>query len=117
MNATRLFFPVVVGACLCGCASERSNVSTEDAEAHKLSVCKVNYSATPEIKELAEHTRRIGNEMYPKVLVLLADDTAKLPRQFDIVFKRHTWRGNPGVTIGKRVRLNAGWSAQNAVGL
>jgi len=48
--------------------------------------------------ELAEHARQFGNEMYPKVLALLADDNSRSPHQFDILFKKHTWRGNPGVT-------------------
>ena len=116
MNAARLFFPVVVGACLCGCASERSNVSTENEEAHTLFVRKVDYSATPEMKELAEHTRRVGNEMYPKVLALLADDTAKLPHQFDIVFRRRL-EGNFGQTVGATINLRAEWFAKNPTDL
>jgi|ERR1043166_200743 hypothetical protein len=51
-------------------------------------VRKVTFRQTPEMKELAERVRQIGNEMYPKILALLGDNTAKLPRQFDIVFKK-----------------------------
>jgi len=59
----------------------------------------VDYSEAPEVKELAEHARRVGNEMYPKIVALLADDTSKLPQHFVIGFKRRTWRGMPGVTL------------------
>ena len=117
MNTTEFFFPVVVAVCLCGCASSRSTVSTKSVGADTPSVRSVDYSRTPEMKELAEHARQLGDEMYPKVLALLADETAKLPHQFDIVFKKRTWRGMGGVTLGARVRLNAGWLANNPASL
>jgi len=77
----------------------------------------VDYSEAPEVKELAEHARRVGNEMYPKIVALLVDDTSKLPQHFVIGFKRRTWRGMPGVTLGTRIRLNADWVAKNPAGL
>src|SRR5437773_7936733 len=102
---------------LCGCASGRPIVSTNDTETGKVSVRKVDFSEAPEMKELAERTRRIGNAMYPRVLEVLGADTAKLPKQFDIIFKKQTWRGNPGVTFGRRIRLNADWVSKNPAGL
>src|SRR5256885_2357440 len=117
MHITRLCFVVVVAVCLCGCASSRSTVSTKSVGADAPSVRKVDYSRTPEMKELAEHARQLGDEMYPRVLALLADDAAKLPQQFDIVFNKRTWRGMGGVTLGARVRLNAGWLANNPASL
>src|SRR5438046_10710191 len=84
---------VSVALHLCGCASSRSTVSTKSVGADAPSVRKVDYRRTPEVNELAERARQLGDEMYPKVLALLADDTAKLPRQFDIVFRKRTWRG------------------------
>jgi hypothetical protein len=53
------------------------------------SVRKVDFNQTPDMKELAEHARGIGNELYPKVLALMDDGSARLPRQFDIIFKKH----------------------------
>lgn len=55
-------------------------------------VRKVDFSQTPEVKELAEHARQIGNQMYPKVVALLGDGTTKLPKQFDIVFRKNLSR-------------------------
>ena len=102
---------------LCGCASGRPTVSTNNTQSGKAPVRKVDFSGAPEVKELAERTRQVGNEMYPRVLAVLADDTSKLPQQFVVVFKRRTWRGMPGVTLGTRIRLNAGWVAKNPAGL
>src|SRR6266542_6306843 len=61
--------------------------STNNTQSGKASVRKVDFSEAPEAKELAEHARRIGIEVYPKILALLADGASKLPRQFDIVLK------------------------------
>jgi len=65
---------------------------------------------------LAEHARRIGNEMYSKILALLADDSSTLPRRFDIVFKRHI-EGNFGQTVGATINLRAEWFAKNPTDL
>jgi len=90
-----------------------ANASIRSSQADKACVRKVDFSEAPELKELAERARRIGNEMYPRVLALLADDTSNLPHQFDIVFKRHTSRGAPGATRVRTIRLNAGWLANS----
>src|SRR6266542_4304454 len=108
---------VSVSVGLCGCAIVRSTASAKGAAADTAFVRSVDFNQTPEVKEFAERARRIGNEMYPRVLAVLADDTSKLPKQFDIIFKKHTWRGNPGVTFGNRIRLNADWVAKNPAGL
>ena len=111
------FVAVSVSVGLCGCAITRPTVSSKGTAAATGFVRKVDIHQASEVKELAEHARQFGNEMYPKVLALLVDDHSTLPHQFDILFKKHTWRGMPGVTLGTRIRLNAGWSAKNAVGL
>jgi len=80
------------------------------------SVRKVDISRAPEIKELAEHARRIGDEMYPKVRAMLADDSSRLPRRFDIVFKKHL-EGNRGQTVGATINLRAEWFAKNPTDL
>src|SRR6266566_619484 len=108
---------VTVAFCVCGCASGRVTVFTNNTQSGKASVRKVDFSEVPGMKELAERTRRIGNEMYPRLLEVLGADTSKLPKQFDIILKKQTWRGNPGVTFGKRIRLNADWVSKNPAGL
>src|SRR5689334_17650722 len=78
-------------------------------------VHKVDFSKTPEMKDLAERARRTGNEMYPKILALLSDDTSKLPRQFDIVFEKRL--DDVGQTLGTKVHLNADWFSKNPTNL
>ena len=117
MNTVRLVSVVAATVCLYGCASGRLTLANKSTGADKASVCKVDFSEAPGMKELAERARQLGNEVYPKILTLLADDTSKLPQHFDIVFKKHTWRGNPGVTLGTRIRLNAEWLTKNPASL
>ena len=101
---------------LCGCASGRPAASANNAQSGRASVRKVDFSEVPEVKELAERARRIGNEMYPKILALLADGSTKLPRQFDIVFRKHLV-GNFGQTVGATINLRAEWFAKNPTDL
>src|SRR5437667_779545 len=68
---------IIVTVSLCGCASGRSAVPTRHIGTEKGHVRNVDFSQTPEIRELADYARRIGNEMYPKILALLADDSSK----------------------------------------
>ena len=67
------------GGLLSACASSQTQqgatVSISSPRADKAFVRKVDFSGAPEMRELAERARRIGNEMYPRVLALLADDT------------------------------------------
>jgi Peptidase of plants and bacteria len=76
------------------------------------SVRKVDFSEAPEMKELAGHARQIGDDIYPQILALLAEDTAKLPRQFGIVFKRRLTGDNAGGTQGTLIELNSDWFAR-----
>jgi hypothetical protein len=108
-----LVFLGLLGACASSPTLKDATVTTRRPQADKAFVRKVEFSGAPEMRELAERARRIGNEMYPKVLALLADDSSRLPRQFDIVFKKHL--GSPGVTSGRTIRLNAGWLANSPV--
>ena len=91
-------------------------VSTNNTQSRKRSVRKVDLSGAPEVEALAERARRVGNEMYPKILALLADGSSKLPRQFDIVFKKHL-EGNFGQTVGATINLRAEWFAKNPTDL
>ena len=107
---------VSVALHLCGCASGRPIVSTNNTPPGNASVRKVDFSEAPEARALAERARQIGNEMYPRVVALLADDSSKIPRQFDIVFKRHL-EGNFGQTVGATINLRAEWFAKNPIDL
>jgi hypothetical protein len=107
---------VSVALPLCGCASGRPIVSTNNRPPGNASVRKVDFSEAPQVKESAEHARRIGNEIYPKILTLLADDSSKLPLQFDIVFRKHL-EGNFGQTVGTTINLRAEWFAKNPTDL
>ena len=116
MNAIRLVSAVTATVCLGGCASGGGlTLSTKSTVAGKESVRKVDFRQEPEMKKLAERARQIGNQVYPKILAVLAEDTSNLPQRFDIVFKKHTWGGYPGVTRGAKIRLNAGWLSDHPV--
>lgn len=71
------------------------------------SVRKVNFKEAPEMKDVAAEVRRVGNEMYPRVLALLSDGESKLPQQFDVVFKKRLPEDYPASTVGKKVYINA----------
>lgn len=75
---------------------------------HRASVRKVDFSETPEMKELAERARRVGNQAYPKILALLADEASKPPRRLNIIFKKQL-PGNVGQTVGNTISLRADW--------
>ena len=62
---------------LCGSASGRPAASANNAQSGRASVRKVDFSEVPEVKELAQRARRIGNEMFPKIVALLADGSTK----------------------------------------
>ena len=67
-------------------------------------VRKVHISKAPEAREFAEVVRREGNELYPKILELLAEDPLKPPRHFEIVFKRLK-SGNNGETDVRHAKI------------
>ena len=108
-----LVFAGLLSACVSSQTHKGATVSAGGPAADKAFVRRVDYSEAPEMKELAERARQIGNEMYPKVLAVLADDTSTLPQQFHIIFKKHTSGGAPGTTLGTTIRLNAGWLTDN----
>ena len=56
-------------------------------------------SVTLQMKEVAEHVRRFGNEMYPKILGLLVEDPSKVPARFDVIFKEHGRRVRRGMLL------------------
>ena len=65
---------------------------------------------------MAERARQIGDEIYPIVVALLADDSSKIPRQFDIDFKKNL-AGYFGQTVGTTINLRAEWFARNPTDL
>ena len=110
-----------LSACAASKTQKGATVSIRRPQAGKAFVRKVDFSQTPELKDLAERARQIGNEMYPKVLALLADDPSKLPQHFDIVFKKYLKPGHPGRTQGAKIRLvvvqmskDSAWKLQKA---
>ena len=102
-----------LSACAASKTQKGATVSIRSPEAVKAFVRKVDFSRTPELKELAARARHIGNEMYPKVLALLADDPSKLPQHFDIVFKKYRQPTTGGTTQSAKISLDAKWFARN----
>jgi hypothetical protein len=70
-------------------------------------VRKVDYSAAPLLKAVAERARQIGNQLYPAVCALLADGDWNFPPQFDICLKRKLPHMRFGETRIVQVRLSA----------
>ena len=115
---------VFVGLLSAGASSQTqkgATVSIRSTQADKACVHKLDFSEAPKLKALAERARRIGNEIYPKVLAIVAEDTSKLPHQFDIVFKKYLKPGHPGRTQGAKIRLvvvqmskDSAWKLQKA---
>jgi len=99
--------------CFSGCASHPARFSTNTSRAEEPPVRRVLYDRTPDMKQLANRARQVGNSLYPKVLALLADDPSDLPRQFDIVFKDRLMDDDRGLTVGATVYLNAHWLRNN----
>ena len=81
----------------------------------KEAVRSVDFSEAPEMKELAERARRLGNEVYPKILGLLTDDASRLPAQFDIIFKKHG--ADLAVTSGQKIYVSAEWFTSSPTNL
>jgi len=98
---------------LCGCVgSLRLNLAVR-SEVPRTPVRKVNVSQAPDLKPLAAPARQIGNEFYPKVCVLLAEDNFRPPEQFDIIFQTLK-RADVAVTAGTRIFVNAEWIRQQS---
>ena len=86
-------------------------------------VRKVDCSQAPDMKESADHARKIGDDAYPKILSLLVDDASTVPQQIDIIFKPLGSR-NTGETHLKsrstsdaKVFINANYFSTNSAGL
>src|SRR4051812_10554457 len=71
------------------------------------SVREPDISQTPEMAAFAKEARQLCDEVYPKILNLMAEDPAKLPQQFDLIF-RHG-QSEPGLTAGTKVYLSSDW--------
>jgi hypothetical protein len=89
MNLIKFLFLLLLSSFLTGCATNSLVIGDKSAESNHGFIRKIDYSNVPQIRELAERARAIGNENYPKILALLTNDSSKFPQQFDIVFKRH----------------------------
>jgi len=100
----RCFGLLVLLILFSGCASSPSHPN-----AGQSAVRKVVFNETPELRDWAERARKLGDEIYPKILALLADGTAKPPRQIDIVFRKQLKGDAMGLAIGRTVYLNASY--------
>jgi hypothetical protein len=60
-----LVFASLLGACASSQAQKGATIAIRSPAADKTSVRKVDFSRAPELKDLAERARSIGNEMYP----------------------------------------------------
>lgn len=110
MRSARRFLIIlcsVVG--LCGCRAVHQNDTLVEP------VRAVEFKGTPEIKELAERARQIGNESYPKVLKVLGENPSEAPRQFTVVFQNHASvktlmnDDSGGYTKGGKIYLGLDW--------
>jgi hypothetical protein len=99
----RRLFRILLALGLSGCAS---NLTVNSP------VRRVDVSQTPDLKPLAAPARQIGNEFYPKVCALLADEGFRPPDQFDIIFQ--ILRGDVAVTASHRIYVNADWIRQES---
>jgi hypothetical protein len=77
------------------------------------SVRRIDSSQSPEAAPLAEKARRIADEMYPKIVALLADGVGRPPEQFDLAFQPRLDSGRLGQTRGKKITLAASWFERN----
>jgi len=122
LRALRRWIPLVsLTACfglLSGCAWSPRHTSLTGEKGEF--VRKVDWSQAPGMKGYAEEARRIGNEMYPKILALLVEDVSTVPQQFDIIFKPLR-SGNTaethlksGSTRDEKVFVNATYFTTNA---
>jgi hypothetical protein len=92
-----------VAACvLCSCSTTLKHPTAEPVP-----VGNVDCREAPELKDLAERARQVGNARYPAVCALLADGETKFPLQFDIQFKKSLPKGHIADSPPTRVRLNA----------
>jgi len=83
-SAALAFFSLAI---FCGCAT-RHVVQFPDHKPDE-PVRAVLFKCTPEIPNLAERARKVGNESYPKILQVLGEKPSEAPAHFDIVFQNH----------------------------
>ena len=67
---------------LCSCSTGKFN----SASAGCLPIRKLDFTQAPHLKELTNHARDFGNEIFPKICRLLLDET-NCPPQFDLAVK------------------------------
>ena len=91
----------VVAVLLTACSTPEASTTRSP------SVRRVDYGVSPQMKTLAERARVIGNQLYPGVCALLEDGKSRVPRRFDICFKKDLPNGNSGATRITQICLNA----------
>jgi hypothetical protein len=92
----------LVAAMFCSCSTPSSR-----SAADQMAVRHVCFREAPQLKDLAERARQVGNTMYPEVCALLGDGGEDFPRHFDVEFKRRLPKGNAADAPIGRIRLNA----------
>ena len=113
MNPGKLIILLPPILILAGCASNVCVIKEGVTQGSRAGVRAVDYRDTPQFHDLAERAREIGNENYPKILPLLADDPASLPQHFDIIFRQHLHlpqfgrQEPPGYVTGATIYLDA----------
>jgi hypothetical protein len=71
----------------CGCAT-RNVVQFPDHQPEE-PVRAVVFKNAPEIRNIADRARQIGNSCYPKIVELLGETESEVPKHFDIFFQNH----------------------------
>jgi len=87
------------------------------AHAGKVFVRTVDCSEAPQAAGLAEHARQLGNEVYPRIFILLAESPSNSPGQFDIIWKKRLESDYPALTHRTTINLSAQWLLRNPTNL
>jgi len=73
------------------------------------SVRSVDFTEAPEMADFSKKAHQIGDEMYPVVLKLMAEDPSILPQQFDLVFRKTLKVPAYALPRERKIVLNAEW--------
>jgi len=76
-----LILAAASAAFLCSCSTTQPSTVTESPGP----VRKADFTQAPQLKDLTNHARELGDEMYPKISSLLLDQAAKPPPRFDLI--------------------------------
>ena len=109
MNCHKSGWSFLTCLLLMGCAGVSPLARDSGGKADSESVRRVDFGQVPEVKELAARARRLGNDMYPKVVNVLVEDASGIPSQFDIVFRKNAPLDFPAVTRGTTIYVGTHW--------